>query len=95
MLGDFPENHDYPGKSVGLIGKSLSCLIFVTYLNKAATTFPQNRTCLVKHDFLRKQMLFDYNVHAKASVTPFIVNLYHESHTIIYRKPTYRYAKGR
>ncbi len=56
MLGDFPGNRDYLGKSLRLAGKSFFSLKIATYLDKAATTFSENTTCLEKHDLVRKKM---------------------------------------
>ncbi len=52
LLGDFPGNRDYPRKSLLLAEKSFFSMKVATYLDKAVTTFPENTTCLEKHDFL-------------------------------------------
>ncbi len=46
LLGDFPGNRDYPGKSLRLNGKRFFSQKVATYLDKSATTFPENGTSL-------------------------------------------------
>ncbi len=76
-----------PPPRVGDFPEILSILFPEVWLRQLLLwSFPASTAFAGKHDFLRKQMLFDYNVHSR--VVPSIVENYH-AHTISIESPAH------
>ncbi len=67
---------------------------YLLYLDKATTTFSENRTCLEKHDSLRKEMLVSCKFHqCKSKCKTIYCKIYHAVHNIPIESSHIRYFK--